>query len=93
MAESWEDILGAARQRWKKGPSKVKKYLCATKPVKGRSRKGKFIWKSTVRYLHKDGRERVMVRVVGRDPKTKPKEITSSAATPVAHRSRRRCRS
>lgn len=72
------DEADAARPQWKrifKRRPKPKRYLWATRPQKKRTRKGKIVWYSMLRYRRSDGREGMIFRVVGRDPTRRPAEV------------------
>lgn len=68
------------KQVWKKifkrMMNKRKKYICATRPQRHRTRKGKQIWYSMVKYKRPDGSLGQLFRVVGRDPNHKPQAVT-----------------
>jgi hypothetical protein len=67
------------KSKWKKvfrkGRKKIpKRWICATRPQKKRTRKGKMLWYSMVQYKAK-GKTGQIFRVVGRDPSKRPKEV------------------
>jgi hypothetical protein len=67
------------KHKWKKvfrkGRRKIpKRWICATKPQKKRTRKGKQVWYSMVKYKAK-GKLGNIFRIVSRDPAKRPREV------------------
>jgi hypothetical protein len=63
------------RKIFKKRPRQRKKYLCATRPKLKRTRKGKQVWYSMIRYQRADGSKGQLFRIVGRDPHKRPQVV------------------
>lgn len=66
------------RSQWRKifrrRKPKRKIYLCASRPKKKRTARGRIIWYSMVKY-RASGKVRMMFRVVGRDPAKRPQKV------------------
>jgi hypothetical protein len=74
------EVVSAAKSRMpkralkkKKGPPK--KWKCCGPVTKIKTRKGKMVWVANCQFKNKKGVMQTMKRIVGKDPKVKPRQI------------------